>query len=60
MRKCPVTSEATDNPNFSTIKKNIHEKMISSLQNITSGISVYKKTKGGKITRKGNSMTMNN
>ena len=45
MRKCPVTSEATDNPNFSTIKKNIHEKMISSLKNINSGISVYKKNK---------------
>ena len=60
MRKCPVTSEATDNPNFSTIKKNIHETIISSLKNIKNGISVYKKTKGGKITRKGNSMTMNN
>ena len=60
--KCPVTSEAADNPNISTIKKNIHEKMISSLKkhNKWDKCLYIKKQKRGKITRKGISMTMNN
>ena len=45
MRKSHVTIKTTDNPNLSTIKKNIREKKISSLKNIKSGIGVCKKKK---------------